>query len=115
MKQIKQFRYYGSNENASKQNYPALSNYYGILSRGNLFASHGGISHLGIQAKPGTKFYLNNSSFPITIGFTGIYELEIDNLGSIYAIRFDPETLSWYDVEGSVNRILIDIVYEGGV
>jgi hypothetical protein len=45
MKHIKQFRYYSSK---SSNNYPALSNYEGILSAGNLFASHGGISQLGI-------------------------------------------------------------------
>jgi hypothetical protein len=45
MKRIKQFRYYSS---TSSNNYPSLSNYYGILSAGNLFASHGGVSQLGI-------------------------------------------------------------------
>jgi hypothetical protein len=48
MKQMKQFRYYGSTGAASSQNYPSHSNYKGILTRGNLFASHGNISHLGI-------------------------------------------------------------------
>lgn len=115
MKQIKQFRYYGSKEAAGQQNYPNISNYYGVLTKGNLFASHGGISHLGIQAIPGTKFYLNNSIFPIMIGSTGIYELETGGLGNIFAIRFDPTTLAWYDVDGTSNRILIDIVFEGGV
>ena len=115
MKQIKQFRYYGSTGQALQQNYPVLANYYGTLTKGNLFASHGNISHLGIQATPGTKFYLNNSSFPIIIGSTGIYELETGGLGNIFAIKFDPSTLAWYDEEGSVERILIDIVFEGGV
>ena len=111
MKQIKQFRYYGS---TSANNYPALSNYYGTLSSGNLFASHSGISHLGIQAIPGTKFYLNNSAFPITIGFTGIYELELGGLGHIFSIRFDKASLAEYDKENNEDRILIDIMYDGG-
>lgn len=109
-KQIKQFRYYSS---ASPNNYPTFYNYYGILSTGNIFASHGGISHLGIQALPGTKFYLNNSPHSIIIGSTGIYELDMGNLGHIYSIKFDKETLNWY--ENNTARILIDIVYEGGI
>ena len=113
MKQIKQFRYYGS---TSTQNYPALGNYYGSLTKGNIFASHGGISHLGIQALPGTKFYLNHSSYPIIVGFTGIYELETNGIGNIFSIRFDKDTLEWYDQpENSNARILIDIVFEGGI
>ena len=115
MKQIKQFRYHGSSQAAQAKNYPNVSNYYGILTKGNLFASHGGISHLGIQAIPGTKFYLNNSVFPIEVGSTGIYELETGGLGNIFAIRFDSVTLDWYDAVGTSNRILIDIVFEGGV
>ena len=112
MKQIKQFRYYSS-KNAN--NYPALGNYFKTLSTGNIFASHGNISHLGIQAIPGTKFYLNDSPNPIIIGATGIYELEMGKLGHIFAIRFDAETLVWYDAPGNTARILIDIVFEGGV
>ena len=112
MKQMKQFRYYSS---TSKNNYPAIGNYFKTLRDGNIFASHGGISHLGIQAIPGTKFYLNHSPNPIVIGATGIYELEMNSLGHIFAIRFDSETLAWYDAPDNTARILIDIVYEGGV
>ena len=112
MKQIKQFRYYSA---TSSDNYPALYNYYGVLTKGNLFASHGSITHLGIQAIPGTKFYLNNSDFPIMIGHTGIYELDLSNFGHIFAIRFDPDSLARYNEPNNTERILIDIVFEGGV
>ena len=111
MKQIKQFRYYNS---TSANNYPELQNYYGALVAGNIFAGHGDITHVGIQARPGTKFYLNNSSFPITIGATGIYELSLDGLGHIHAIKFDATILQSYDSPTNTDRILIDIVYEGG-
>lgn len=112
MKQIKQFRYYGSTSNS---NYPTITNYKKTLIEGNIFASHGGITHLGIQALPGTKFTLNKSSLPIIIGFTGIYELEMNNCGHIFAINFDPTTLEWYEGADNSAHILIDIVYEGGV
>jgi hypothetical protein len=44
MKQIKQFRYYGS---LSKKNYPATLT-YGDLYSGNIFKNLGLVSHLGI-------------------------------------------------------------------
>lgn len=108
MKQIKQFRYYPSNP---ANNYPEEVTFASIVS-GNIFQSHGDISHLGIQGKPGTIFYLNGSfDKPISIGFTGIYELQLNGLGTIYSIKFDANTLeSLY--EGN-DCILIDIVYEG--
>lgn len=109
MKQIKQFRYYGSTDD---RNYPKLYNYYGTLIRGNLFSMHGGITHLGIQGAPGTKFYLNNGPHPITIGFTGIYELNLEGLGHIYSIRFDKDSIEQYNQNNAC--LLIDIVYQGG-
>jgi hypothetical protein len=63
---------------------------------------------------PGTRFYLNNSVHSITIGYTGIYELDMQNNGYIHAIRFDPATLTPYTGEAESDRILIDIIYEGG-
>lgn len=111
MKQIKQFRYCNS---TSEDNYPTYTSYYGKLTKGNIFADNGYITHLGIQAKPGTKFYLNNSHLPITIGFTGIYELQLENYGRIYAIRFDEESILEYDKADNTDRLLIDIIYEGG-
>lgn len=111
MKQIKQFRYYGASD---ARNYPDnISNYWGTLVRGNIFKNHTGISHLGIQGIPGTKFYINHSPHPITIGYTGIYELEFNEKGLIYSIQFDSSTLEWY--ETSQDRLLIDIVYERGL
>lgn len=112
MKQIKQFRYYDAN---NSQNYPSDfgAKYYGMLTAGNIFDGHGDISHLGIQAMPGTKFYLNDSPLPIMIGSTGIYELELEGLGHIYKIKFDANSLDLYEGVTNTNRILIDIVYEG--
>lgn len=110
MRKIFQFRYYGS---SSESNYPALSNYYGILTQGNIFKDYGAVSKLGIQGKPGTRFYLNNSAHPITIGETGIYELDLENVGRINSIRFDYRDLEYYEQGLLGERLLIDIVYEG--
>jgi hypothetical protein len=51
------------------------------------------ISQLSIQALPGTKFYLNNSYDPIVIGYTGIYEITINNLAEITSLKFDYESI----------------------
>ena len=110
MKQIRQFKYCGD---ASANNQPSTLK-YGNLVSGNIFQEIGFITHLGIQAKPGTKFYLNNSLYPITVGFTGIYEIVVEKFGHIYAIRFDPDSIEAYNVEGNTDKLLIDIIYEGG-
>lgn len=110
MKQIMQFRYEGFN---NQNNYPKYSDYNAKLSRGNIFSDYPLISQLGIQGPPGLRFYLNRGNDPITIGKTGIYELDLENIGRIFAIRFDKN-----DIENMIDkttmRLLIDIIYNGG-
>jgi hypothetical protein len=82
---------------------------------GNLFKDYGMVSHLGIQGPSGLKFYLNNSMHPISIGETGIYELNLENIGRITSIRFDKDSLyGLYNSGNQIDRLIIDIVYEGG-
>ena len=92
-----------------------MYNYYGALVSGNIFKNYGAVSKLGIQGEPGLKFYLNNSDFPIMIGETGIYELDLENIGRITAIRFDANDLNniYTEPDNLTRRLLIDIVYEG--
>ena len=107
-KQIKQFRYYAEND---ERNYPEGVMTSLNLQIGSIFANYMPVSQLGIQALPGTKFYLNNSYSPIVIGYTGIYELAIDDLAEITSLRFDYESL----IKISANKetvLLIDIVYD---
>ena len=69
------------------------------------------ISQLGIQALPGTKFYLNGSNDPIIIGHTGIYELDLEGLAEITALSFDAKSIE--AINGNNNSFLIvDIIYE---
>lgn len=110
MKHAYQFRYYGT---TAANNYPSMYNYSGTLTGGNIFQDYGTITHLGIQGKPGTTFYLNGSDSPITIGSTGIYELNLTGLSYISAIRFDPTTIHNLDKDNSTRGILIDIIYDG--
>lgn len=107
MKNIKQFRWGGTN---NPINYPSTLN-RGALIKGNIFKNHI-VSQLGIQGVPGTKIYLNNSLYPIEIGYTGIYELNLENYSQIYAIHFDESSIDLYENKGV--HLLIDILYEGG-
>ena len=110
MKCIKQFRYYGQN---SDKNYPNNMTYNNLV-HSNIFKGYGSITQMGVQARPGTVMYLNNEQrYPIIIGETGIYEIDLQGYGQIYAIRFDGKSLADYDTLGSTGRLLIDIIYEG--
>lgn len=110
MKHAYQFRYYGQ---TNSKNYPKLFNYRGTLTTGNILENYGTITHLGIQGKPGTTFYLNGSTSPITIGSTGIYELNLTGLSYISRINFDVNTLDNLETDDSTRGILIDIIYDG--
>lgn len=106
-KQIKQFRYY---QEGDSRNYPEFQITSMSLQTGKIFADYMPISQLGIQALPGTKFYLNNSYNPIIIGYTGVYELAISDLAEITSLKFD------YDSINKINQtqdtmLLIDIIY----
>ena len=113
MKRIAQFRYYGKSKDEALNYHPARGyvgsdEYLELLTKGSLFEEFSGISKLGIQCRPNTKFYLNNSNYPIVIGNTGIYELDLENHGQINDIYFDRTVLETLDGD----RLLIDIVYE---
>lgn len=102
MKRVMQFRYFGDNS----KNYPNNCDFkYNILS------NYGVVFQLGIQAPPGTEFYINEGIAPITVGATGIYELDLGNLGTIRSIRFPQTSLDNSDVK--TYGIIVDVVYEG--
>lgn len=104
---VKQFRYYGD---GSLKNYPDEAN-YATLAAGNIFNDYKPVVQMGIQANPGVRFYVNNSITPVMIGNTGIYEIDLEGLGTIDQIRFDRDSLSSMDEH---NPLMIDIIYEGG-
>lgn len=107
MKQIKQFRFYGENH---PSNYPEGLGTKELVNN-NIFAQYGSITQMGIQGRPGTVLYLNNSTYPIVVGETGIYEIDLENYGQIYSIRFSGDSLKAYD--NGNDRLLIDIIFEG--
>ena len=112
---IKQFRFYGVGDRAVN-NYPAYSSpnaYFTALTSGNIFQDYGTITKLGIQCRPNTRFRLNESSYDIVVGETGIYEIDLEGYGTIFDIKFNANDLRIYDQEGVTDRLLIDIVYSG--
>lgn len=112
MKKIKQFIYCGPKND---YNYPQDSDTDNPWTQ-NLFTKHRQISHLGIQGEPGVKFCLNGSEDfdAISIGATGIYEINLGGIGYITELRFLPESLErYYKTAQNGKRLIVDFVYEG--
>lgn len=103
MKRVKQFRYYGEN---NSKNAPRNFEF-----KDNWFKNIGAVSHLGVQATPGVRFYLNDQTNSIEVGQTGIYELNLENLGIIKTFKLDFVGLDTDSV--AKYGIIVDVVYEG--
>ena len=101
---IRQYRFDRAN---SSKNYN-ISNPQDLVT-GDFTSGYTPIIQLGIQALPGTHFYLNESHEPITIGESGIFELELKGVTEISKIQSKREDLV----------LIIDTIYisneEGGV
>ena len=108
-KKFKQFIYY--NQDNIDNNPIKIS--YSNLCTGDIFSEFMPACHIGIQALPGTKFYLNGSYLPIVIGYTGIYELELDNTSQITSLRFDDESISKI-AKNKETFLIVDLIYEEG-
>lgn len=122
---IKQFRYYAdavaNSTNGNEKNQPReieVENGYTPTSynhyvSGLVFENTFPVLQLGVQALPGTKFYLNNALDPIMIGSTGIFELDLEGQTEITNITFDPESMIL--IRDNNNAFLIvDIIYDDG-
>jgi hypothetical protein len=110
-RQIAQYRYYNAAD-VEGRNQPKDIAYNNLVS-GSIFSKTMPIIQLGIQALPGTKFYLNNSVDPIIIGTTGIYELDLEGKSEITALSFAGSSIR--NIVNNVNGYLIvDCVYEDG-
>jgi hypothetical protein len=81
------------------------------LINGSAFNRYLPIYHLGIQTLPGTQFYVNGGNNSIIIGNTGIYELDLEGLSEITALKFTKESITAIEnTDGAY--IIIDIIYE---
>ena len=114
-KKLKQFRFYG---NGDERNSPKVKPIEGTdvviedYQTGKIFELEGvfPISQLGIQGPPGTKFYLNGSVKYITIGISGIYDLDIKNGSRITRLGFDRNSLERINPNGT-GYLIVDILY----
>ena len=110
MKRIQQFRFFGHNQSG---NYPAGLDANALVS-GEIFNNYTPITQLGIQALPGTIFYLNNNetrSNPIMLGYTGMYELNLEGIAEINTLSFELQSLERISrVPGAC--LIIDVVFE---
>ena len=107
---VKQFRFY--NDSNIAKNQPSNVGGTGYVS-GNVFQDYFPILQLGIQALPGTMFYLNNAADPIIIGRTGIYELDLEEETEISDMRFDAQSIAAIN-ENSNAYLIVDIIYDNG-
>ena len=115
-KKLKQFRLYNAPKNTGTgynfdncaKNSPREATLEQYES-GEVFEAVYPISQLGIQAIPGTKFYLNGSVYPITIGATGIYDLDIKNGARVTGLSFNRESLQ--DIVTTGGHLIVDVLY----
>lgn len=108
-KRIMQFRYYSSSNNV---NQPKNATHNDFAS-GDVFKGYFPFTKLGIQALPGTRFYLNDNPNEIIIGATGIYELDLEGISKIENLTFSGESLKL--ISSSQNTgLIVDVVCDQG-
>ena len=114
MRRAFQYRWVKNNMN-SDNIFPEEAEQIESFFTGSLFAERTPIYQLGIQALPGTKFYLNGGTDAVIIGATGIYELDLQDKASISALRFDERSIDTIRKAGDAGNgfLIVDIVYEG--
>lgn len=66
------------------------------------------ISQLGIQGYPTFTFVINNSKWDISLGKTGVYELDLQGIGKIKYLTFE------FNPPTDDDFILIDYIAEEG-
>jgi hypothetical protein len=109
---VKQYRFY--NEGDRTRNQPSTINIENLVN-GKVFESPScyPILQLGIQALPGTKFYLNSSIEPVVVGFTGIYELDLENQAEIVKLNFNDKSIQTIN-DNANGYLIVDVLYDDG-
>ena len=107
-KYIQQFRYYGD---GNSKNFPSGATAEDFAN-GKIFSSYCPIVQLGIQTRPFTSFYVNENTYKITIGATGIYELDLQDLIHIDHLSINSVDLAAINKSNGKEYLIIDIIYE---
>lgn len=110
---VKQYRFY--NEYDETRNQPSYINMENLIN-GKVFESPScyPILQLGIQALPGTAFYLNSSIDPVIVGFTGIYELDLENQAEIVKLTFNKKSIETINTNAN-GYLIVDVLYDDGM
>ena len=111
-KHIMQFRYYNDDEQGNNNQPKNLKAKNLEKGENNIFSKYTPITQLGIQALPGTRFFLNrNIEGPVIIGSTGIYELDLEGISKINSLDFDSTSLDLITKNPNA-FLIIDVIYE---
>lgn len=105
-KQLQQFYY---KKDGDSSNYPKDLTSKNCVD-GTAFSRYYPISQLGIQALPGTKFYLNGAINPITIGVSGIYDLDIKNGARVTDLGFAKDDMDRI-ANSESGYLIVDMIY----
>lgn len=106
-KKIEQVRFYNQN---SALNQPKDLKMNRLVS-GSVFNNKYPIIRLGIQTLPGVKFYLNHSTSPIVVGYTGIYDLDLEGITEITHLCFAAESVNMIN-RNENSFLIVDFIYE---
>lgn len=122
-KKLYQYRYSNDGDNKNRPLFIEPNDSKGIkgelpinavgLINGAIFSNRMPIVQLGVQAPPGTKFYLNHGMDPVIVGTTGIFELDLQDGAQITAMRFDKKSVENI-IRTETAMLMIDILYEEG-
>lgn len=108
-KRIEQIRFYQQNNNELRNQPQGLT--MNRLISGSVFNEKYPIIQLGIQTLPGVKFYLNNAVTPIVVGYTGIYDLDLEGITEITQLNFDSESIKMIN-NNKDSYLIVDYIYE---
>ena len=110
-RKVYQVRYYGDSEATTNGKNQPTNLTGNRLRSGSVFSQYTPIKQIGIQSMPGVKFYLNNSIEPITIGSTGIYELDMADGIEVFTLQINSASLA--QISSSADGyIIIDVLYD---
>ena len=112
---IMQFRYV-NDDSEGTNNYPSglKASNFSTNTAENFLTKYDikNITQLGIQTMPGVRFTINNSPGNyITVGQTGIYEIELTDDVMITNLQFDEDSLKMINDNNSA-FLIIDLVYQ---
>lgn len=111
VQQFKQFIYYND---SSAYNHPAGLKALDLIN-GTAFSGYTPLAQLGVQAPPGTSFYVNGGDIPAIVGFTGLFDIDLTQGGEISSLKFSSESINYIRSNDSA-MLIIDMSYwTGGV